>query len=165
MFLELDIEMANHDYFMGLALDQARKAYECSEVPVGAVVVGGEGQVLSRAHNAPIAMCDPTAHAEILALRHASCNCRNYRLSGTILYSTLEPCAMCIGAMLHARIALLVYGAHDSKSGAAGSVMDLTSLSVFNHHIQVIHGVRQEECSGILKRFFRERRKLLDGKI
>jgi tRNA(Arg) A34 adenosine deaminase TadA len=150
--------MWNHDHFMGLALEQARKAYSCSEVPVGAVLVDDEGQVLGSAHNASITLCDPTAHGEILALRQASAVMQNYRLPGTTLYVTLEPCVMCLGAMLHARVQQLIYGTPDPKAGAAGSVMDLTSVPVFNHHIRVTSGVRARECSDLLKRFFGQRR-------
>ena len=149
---------ADHDYFMALALEQARIGYEHGEVPIGAVMVGSRGEILGRAHNAPISMCDPTAHAEILALREASRGVGNYRLPGSTLYVTLEPCAMCVGAMLHARVALLVFGAADPKGGAAGSVVDLTKVPVFNHYVTVVGGVRAEESSGLLRRFFQERR-------
>ena len=151
--------VADHDYFMGLALEQARLGYEGFEVPIGAVIVGSEGEVLSRAHNAPVSTCDPTAHAEILALRRASSAVGNYRLPGSTLYVTLEPCAMCVGAMLHTRVSLLVFGAADPKGGAAGSVVDLTNVPVFNHYIAVIGGVRAEESAELLRRFFRERRR------
>ncbi len=148
-----------HSYFMGIALEEAERAYARAEVPVGAVLVGSGGQVLSRAHNLPVESSDPTAHAEIVALREAAKAVRNYRLPGTTLYVTLEPCAMCIGALLHARVSMLVFGAADKKSGAAGSVVDLTKPSLFNHYIQVVRGVRAEECAGWLRLFFRERRK------
>lgn len=148
----------DHDYFMGLALEEAERAYEHSEVPIGAVLVSDEGKVLGRAHNAPISLCDPTAHAEILVLRKASIVLKNYRLPGTLLYVTLEPCTMCVGAMLQARVQCLVYGAPDPKGGAAGSVADLTNVPVFNHHIKVMSNIRADECSDLLRRFFRERR-------
>lgn len=144
---------------MALALEQARIGYEHGEVPIGAVVVGGRGEILGRAHNAPISMCDPTAHAEILALREASRGVGNYRLPGSTLYVTLEPCAMCVGAMLHARVDLLVFGAADPKGGAAGSVVDLTKVPVFNHYVTVVVGVMAEESSELLRRFFQERRR------
>lgn len=150
-------EMSDH-FFMGLALEEAQKAYACSEVPVGAVLVGSEGRILARAHNAPIGLSDPTAHAEILALRRAALSVGNYRLPGSVLYVTLEPCAMCVGAMLQARIRKLVFAAFDPKSGAAGSVLDLTRVPVFNHYVEVTGGVRGEESSQLLKLFFKERR-------
>lgn len=145
-------------YFMGLALQEAVKAAGLFEVPVGAVLVGDDGEILGRAHNAPISLCDPTAHAEILAIRRAALAKGNYRLAGSVLYVTLEPCAMCLGAMLHARVRALVFGAADPKSGAAGSVVDLTKPSLFNHYIEVVAGVRGEECSELLRSFFRDRR-------
>jgi tRNA(adenine34) deaminase len=148
-----------HHYLMGLALQEARRAYDLCEVPVGAVLVGKDGQVLSQAHNAPVSQSDPTAHAEILAIRQAAAAGGNYRLVGSVLYVTLEPCSMCLGAMLHARVQMLVYGAADSKSGAAGSVVDLTKPTLFNHYIEVVAGIRGEECSELLRSFFRERRR------
>ncbi|MDY0040214.1 MAG: tRNA adenosine(34) deaminase TadA [Desulforhabdus sp.] len=148
----------DHDYFMGLALIEAQKAQARLEVPVGAVLVDSVGKVLAEAHNAPIGLLDPTAHAEILALRHACRALQNYRLPGAILYVTLEPCAMCLGAMLQARVDTLVFGAIDAKSGTAGTVMDLTNVPSFNHYIKVISGVRAEECALLLRRFFQERR-------
>ena len=159
----------DHEHFMGLALIEAEKAYSRLEVPVGAVLVDVLGEVLAKAHNAPIGMHDPTAHAEILAMRQACKALDNYRLPGTILYVTLEPCTMCVGAMLQARVETLVFGATDSKSGTAGSVMDLTSVPSFNHYMKVIGGVRAEECAGILRRFFQQRRqeekKIRNGEV
>ncbi len=145
-------------FFMGLAIEEAEKAYRLAEVPVGAVLVGADGQILSRAHNKPISSNDPTAHAEILAIRGASNVVGNYRLPETVLYVTLEPCAMCVGAMLHARISRLVFGAGDPRGGAAGSVLDLTGVDRFNHRIDVAGGIMAENCAGILQKFFRERR-------
>jgi tRNA(Arg) A34 adenosine deaminase TadA len=144
--------------FMELALRQAELAFESSEVPVGAVLTDRSGRVLAEAHNAPLAREDPTAHAEILVLRRAAKGLRNYRLPDTILFVTLEPCVMCVGAMLHARVARLVYGAADPKAGAAGSVLDLTAFPWFNHRMDVTGNVLAEESSALLKRFFRERR-------
>jgi tRNA(adenine34) deaminase len=146
------------DFFMGLALEEAEKGYRLTEVPVGAVLVGADGQVLSRAHNMPITSNDPTAHAEILAIRRASAVVGNYRLPETVAYVTLEPCAMCVGAMLHARVRRLVFGADDPGSGAAGSVLDLTGIGRLNHRIDVTGGVLAEKCAEILRRFFKERR-------
>jgi tRNA(adenine34) deaminase len=140
------------------ALDCARAAAQRGEVPVGAVLVGAQGELLARAANAPIASHDPTAHAEIVALRAAGQQLANYRLPGCTLYVTLEPCAMCVGALVHARVARLVFAAADPKTGACGSVLDLTSSPGFNHRIAVTRGVLQEESAELLRRFFAERR-------
>lgn len=150
--------MEMHHHFMGLALEEAREAYARSEVPVGAVMVGAHGEILSRAHNAPVALHDPTAHAEVLALRLASRAMKNYRLPGTVLYVTLEPCIMCVGALVHARVETVVFGASDPKSGAVGSVVDLTKIPCLNHYMNVVGGVRAEESSRLLRSFFQERR-------
>lgn len=149
----------DHDHFMGLALKEAERAYSQSEVPVGAVLVGLRGEVLGRGCNAPVSLVDPTAHAEILALRAAALRLDNYRLIGTTLYVTLEPCPMCVGAILHARVRRLVFGAPDLKGGAAGGVVDLTKVNEFNHYVEVVRGIRKEECAGLLRQFFQERRK------
>ena len=143
---------------MRAALECARAAYARGEVPVGAVVADSSGAIVARAANAPIATHDPTAHAEILALRAAGHALGNYRLSGSILYVTLEPCAMCVGAIVHARIARLVFAAGDPKSGACGSALDLTESGAFNHRFEISRGVLQEESAALLKQFFAERR-------
>jgi tRNA(adenine34) deaminase len=140
------------------ALDCARAAAERGEVPVGAVLVGAQGEVLARAANAPIANHDPTAHAEIVALRAAGQLLANYRFVGCTLYATLEPCAMCVGALVHARVARLVFATADPKSGACGSVLDLTTSPGFNHRIAVTRGVLQAESAEVLRRFFAARR-------
>jgi tRNA(adenine34) deaminase len=150
--------MESHDPFMELALEEARAAFDRCEVPVGAVLVSSRGEILARAHNCPISTRDPTAHAEVLVMRRAAAKTGNYRLTGSVVYVTLEPCAMCIGAMLHARIGTLVFGAADPKTGAAGSVVDLTRVPSFNHYIEVVSGLRSEESTELLRRFFRERR-------
>ena len=152
--------MLEHDHFMGLALEQARLAYSAAEVPVGAVLVAGSGEVIAAAHNAPVSLHDPTGHAEILVLRKASRDLKNYRLPGTTLYVTLEPCIMCLGAMFHARVERLFYGAADPKAGAAGGIVDLTNAPVLNHHVLVSGGVRSDDCAKLLRDFFRERRRL-----
>jgi tRNA(adenine34) deaminase len=139
------------------ALGLAARAAELGEVPVGAVVVK-DGRVIGRGYNCPISTADPTAHAEIVALREAAAALANYRLPGCELYVTLEPCAMCVGAMVHARIARIVYGAADPKTGACGSIVDLPGLATFNHHGHFEGGILADECSGVLKRFFAERR-------
>ncbi|MGC9963872.1 MAG: tRNA adenosine(34) deaminase TadA [Syntrophobacteraceae bacterium] len=150
--------MERDEFFMGLAVEEAEKGYVQAEVPVGAVLVGSDGQILSREHNKPISSNDPTGHAEILAIRGACAGAGNYRLPQTTLYVTLEPCAMCVGAMIHARVRRLVFGAHDPRSGAAGSVLDLTGAGCFNHRIDVTGGVLAERCAEVLRRFFRQRR-------
>lgn len=144
-------------HWMRQALVQAHIAAQSGEVPVGAVVVHG-GQMIATGSNAPIQGHDPTAHAEIMALRAAAQRLGNYRLNGCTLYVTLEPCAMCSGAMLHARLARVVFGAADAKTGAAGSVLNLFALPQLNHHTVVQGGLLADECVQVLKDFFRERR-------
>src|SRR5207248_5693684 len=143
--------------FMQAALELAGEAAALGEVPVGAVVVK-DGEIIGRGFNRPISSADPTAHAEIVALREAAARIGNYRLPGCGLYVTLEPCAMCVGAMVHARIGRIVYGAADPKTGACGSIVDLPALSTFNHHGRFEGGMLERECGEILKRFFAERR-------
>lgn len=145
-------------HWMRLALAEAQEAASSGEVPVGAVVVK-DGQVIATGRNAPVEGHDPTAHAEIVALRAAAQRLGNYRLDGCSLYVTLEPCAMCSGAMLHARLARVVYGAADPKTGAAGSVLNLFTHVEINHQTQVQGGVLAEECGGLLSRFFQRRRR------
>lgn len=142
---------------MGLALAQARAAAAAGEVPVGAVVVK-DGALLAAGRNSPVATHDPSAHAEVNALRAAAAALGNYRLDGCTLYVTLEPCAMCSGAMLHARLARVVYGAADPRTGAAGSVLDLFAQPLLNHHTRVTSGVAAEACAALLQEFFRGRR-------
>jgi tRNA(adenine34) deaminase len=144
--------------FMSEALLLAQQARQIAEVPVGAVVVSN-GEIIGRGFNSPISKNDPTAHAEILALRDAAARIGNYRLMACSLYVTLEPCIMCAGAIMHARVAKLVYGAADPKTGACGSVVNLFQESRINHQTQVIGGVLAYECGDILKRFFAERRR------
>jgi tRNA(adenine34) deaminase len=143
--------------FMRRAIELARLASEAGEVPVGAVLVLG-AEVIAEGFNAPISHADPTAHAEIQALREAARKLGNYRLPGTTLYVTLEPCAMCVGAILHARVARVVFGAADPKTGAAGSVIDLFAEARLNHHAGVQGGVLAEECGQVLREFFSQRR-------
>jgi tRNA(adenine34) deaminase len=143
--------------FMQQALDQAKLAGTAGEVPVGAVLVR-DGQVISRGFNRPIGNSDPSAHAEMMALRSAAQDESNYRLPGTTLYVTLEPCTMCAGAMLHARVERVVFGAADPKTGAAGSVLNVFSEKQINHQTQVEGGIMSEECGQILRNFFKERR-------
>ena len=143
--------------FMALAIEQANCAALAGEVPVGAVLVR-HGLVLAKAFNQPISLHDPSAHAEMQVLRAAGRAEGNYRLPGTTLYVTLEPCAMCAGAMLHARVERVVYGAPDPKTGAAGSALNLFDNQLINHQTQAEGGVLAEECGHVLKRFFKERR-------
>lgn len=143
---------------MRAALEMARAAEDAGEVPVGAVVVDAHGTVLGRGFNRCIVDHDPTAHAEIVALRDAAVRLGNYRLPGLALYVTLEPCTMCMGAMLHARLARVVYGASDPKTGACGSVLDVPAVEQINHHTTVAGGVLADECAAALQHFFRKRR-------
>lgn len=143
--------------FMQQALDQAKLAAAAGEVPVGAVLVR-DGQVISTGFNQPITNSDPSAHAEMMALRAAASDEANYRLPGTTLYVTLEPCTMCAGAMLHARVDRLVFGATDPKTGAAGSVINVFLEKQINHQTVVEGGIMSEECGQILRDFFKERR-------
>jgi tRNA(adenine34) deaminase len=147
----------NDTDYMRLALTLARQAEQLGEVPVGAVVVK-QGQIIGRGCNSPISRHDPSAHAEMLALRDAAHNLGNYRLVGCELFVTLEPCVMCVGAMFHARIARVIYGAHDAKTGAAGSVLDLFASTQLNHHASLQGGVLDEECGAVLRNFFAARR-------
>lgn len=149
--------MAAAEDFMREALAEAAKAAAAGEVPVGAVVVR-DGAVVARGWNRPISTSDPTAHAEIVALREAAADLGNYRLPGCELYVTLEPCAMCVGALVHARVARVVYGARDPKTGACGSIVDLPAIAHWNHHGLFRGGVLAEECGALLRRFFAERR-------
>lgn len=151
--------MADDAHWMRRALELARSAQAQAEVPVGAVVVLND-EIVGEGWNQPIGTHDPTAHAEIVAMRAAAARLANYRLTGTTLYVTLEPCAMCAGTMVHARIARLVYGAADAACGAAGSAFDLLCGAPFNHRVAVTGGVLQEVCSAELKAFFLARRAL-----
>ena len=152
-----DSPVATDEDFMREALALAAEAAEAGEVPVGAVVVR-DGQVVGRGSNRPITSHDPTAHAEIVALRSAAAAEGNYRLPGCDLFVTLEPCAMCVGALVHARIGRIVYGARDPKTGACGSIVDLPAIAHWNHHGVFTGGLLAEECAVLLKRFFAERR-------
>lgn len=143
--------------FMHIALQEAFIAFKQDEVPIGAVLVQN-GQILAQAHNAPIAQNDPSAHAEMLALRKACEKTGNYRLTGAALYVTLEPCVMCAGAILQARLARVIFGARDPKAGAVFSLYHILNDNRFNHQVDVTEGVLQEECGKILSRFFKEKR-------
>lgn len=157
--IEIFLNMAvDYDQLMDEALIEAKKALEKGEVPVGAVLAGPEGQILARGHNQPISRNDPTAHAEIIALREAAISYDNYRLPGTILVVTIEPCIMCMGAAINARVSQLVFGAFDPKAGAAGSLYSLHDDSRLNHRIEVISGIRENECRELIQAFFRSKR-------
>ncbi|MCR5882567.1 tRNA adenosine(34) deaminase TadA [Rhizobacter sp. J219] len=147
------------EHAMRIALDQAHNAWLVGEVPVGAVIMRA-GQVIATGYNRPITEHDPTAHAEIVALRHAATLLGNYRLPECELYVTLEPCAMCAMALMHARFKRVVFGATDPKTGAAGSVVDLFAVPQLNHHTQLESGVLADECGKVLRDFFAERREL-----
>ncbi len=147
----------NDEFFMREALSLARAAECLGEVPVGAVVVR-DGVIVGRGFNSPIGESDPTAHAEVAALRDAARNLDNYRLPGCELFVTLEPCAMCAGAVLHSRLARVVYGARDYKTGVHGSVVDLFAVERLNHHTTVLGGVLADECARLLSDFFAARR-------
>ena len=147
-----------HEKWMKLALEQARLAQAMSEVPVGAVLVQDD-QLIASAHNQPIYSNDPTAHAEIQLLRAAGKQLNNYRLPNTTLYVTLEPCTMCLGAMIHARVSRVVFGAYDQKTGVCGSCTDLSTSQCFNHSIKIEGGVLTNDCKQLLQQFFKNRRK------
>lgn len=151
------IDLQSDHYFMGEALRQAVKAYELEEVPVGAVVVRG-GRIIARAYNQVELLADATAHAEMLALTQAEQAVGDWRLTDCTLYITKEPCPMCAGAIVHTRVARVVFGASDSKAGAAGSAMNLLQFPSLNHRCDITHGVREEECVTLLKNFFLEKR-------
>lgn len=140
---------------MGMALDEARKALALGEVPVGAVLVGHDGGILARAHNEPVTLHDPTAHAEILALRRGGQELGNYRLNKAVLVVTLEPCLMCTGALVHSRVAGVVFGAADARAGAIVSCCDGLAHSFLNHYVWHMGGVRSGECAALLLDFFR----------
>ena len=144
--------------FMKLAINEAKKAGQKAEVPVGAVLVAESGEILSLSHNQVITLADPTAHAEILVLRKAAQKALNYRLLGTTLYVTIEPCIMCMGAIVHARVTRVVFGAEDLKWGAAGSLYNFSENVRLNHQPEIIQGVCQDECRELMQEFFRTKR-------
>ena len=148
-----------HDQLMQIAIEQAFKAEQAGEVPVGAVIVDVNNQVLAKDHNRPIGSCDPSAHAEMNVIRKAARALGNYRLLRTTLYVTIEPCAMCMGAIVHARIGRVVFGAPDPKWGAAGSLYNFGQDPRLNHHVHIISGIQEDRCRAIIQAFFRRRRK------
>jgi tRNA(adenine34) deaminase len=152
----------NHDDYMRLALGQAARARDAGEVPIGAVVVL-DGRVVGEGFNQPISAHDPTAHAEIVALRAAAAGVGNYRLTGATMYVSVEPCLMCVGALVHARIALVVYGAPEPKAGAIQSMTRAHELAGLNHRLEALGGVLESECRELLQAFFRNRRGARSG--
>jgi tRNA(adenine34) deaminase len=145
--------MNKHDIFMKQALTEAYKAFDEDEVPVGAVIVH-EDQIIGRAHNQIKMLKDPTAHAEMIAITQASAHLKNERLNGCELYVTIEPCSMCVGALILARFKTVIYGASDPKTGACGSAIDLTKPGLFNHTLEVIGGIMEPECRTVIQEFF-----------
>jgi tRNA(adenine34) deaminase len=146
------------EYWMRMALQAAQDARELGEVPVGACLINSNGEVLAIAGNRTITSNDPTAHAEVLALRESAAKIGNYRLTETVLYTTIEPCAMCAGALVNARIKRLVFGAHDERFGAVESVFQLCDSSYLNHRIEITKGVLADECKRLIQEFFKGRR-------
>jgi tRNA(adenine34) deaminase len=153
-----DPSQIRHEHGMRLALVEARRALALGEVPIGAVVVAAAGDVTGAGCNRPISAVDPTAHAEIEAMRQAALRVGNYRLTDTTLYVTVEPCLMCVGAMVHARVGLVVYGASEPKSGAIVSAFAAHALPGLNHRLDVVGGVLEEECRSLIQEFFKLRR-------
>jgi len=149
--------VADHEAFMRLALEQARLAADAGEVPVGAVAVSS-GEVVGRGFNRPIGAVDPTAHAEVIALREAARTLGNYRLTGVDLYVTLEPCLMCVGALVHARVGRVVFGAREPKTGALVSTVQALEIPTLNHRVEIVEGVLEAQCRDLVQAFFRERR-------
>jgi len=147
-----------HEHYMQLALDEALLAQQMDEVPVGAVLLDASGKVLASAHNETITRCDPSAHAEILALRCAAEQIQNYRLLACTLYVTVEPCVMCMGAIIHARVVQVVFGAPDPKWGALGSLYDFARDRRFNHQPEIVPGICAEQCRKLMRDFFANRR-------
>ena len=148
-----------HEHFMQMAIDQAIVAGQKGEVPVGAVIVDAENHVLAQDHNRTIGSCDPSAHAEINVLRSAARRIKNYRLLSTTLYVSIEPCAMCMGAIVHARVKTVVFGSPDPKWGAAGSLYHLGQDSRLNHRVEIVQGIYEDRCRSVIQEFFRNRRK------
>ena len=153
----MGIGVSVDEKWMALAIEQAKLAEKIGEVPVGAVLVQ-DNQLIASAHNQPISNNDPTAHAEIKLLRAAGKQLNNYRFPNTTLYVTLEPCTMCLGAMIHARVSRIVFGAYDEKTGVCGSCQDLSTSKCFNHSIETEGGILADECKQLLQKFFKKRR-------
>lgn len=148
----------SHEEYMMQAIGEAEKAGQKGEVPIGAILVAENGEILSSAYNRTISLCDPSAHAEILVMRNAGNKIKNHRLLNTILYVTVEPCIMCMGAIIHARIKKVVFGAYDLKGGAAGSLYNFAEDKRLNHRTDIISGICEEECRNLIQGFFKNRR-------
>jgi tRNA(adenine34) deaminase len=148
----------SHEEYMRLAIGEAKKAGQNGEVPIGAILVAENGEVISSAHNRTISLCDPSAHAEILVLRNAGIIINNYRLLETILYVTIEPCIMCMGAVINSRIKRVVFGTYDPKGGAAGSLYNFAEDKRLNHRTGIISGICEEECRSLIQEFFKKKR-------
>ncbi len=151
------LENLNDEFWMNFALAEAQQAVKTDEVPIGAVIVL-HGEIIGRGHNQPISSCDPTAHAEIIALREAAKRIENYRLTDATMYVTIEPCAMCAGALVNARIKRLVYGAAEPRQGAVHSVFQICTNSSLNHQVEVTAGVKEDDCKALMQAFFKTRR-------
>ena len=156
--LHLKEKMKTHTEFMQMALTEAKKALRMNEIPVGAILVSHFGEIIAAAHNRTISLSDPTAHAEILLLRESGQKIQNYRLLNTTLYVTVEPCVMCMGALIHSRVATLVFGVFDPKGGAAGSLYNFAADMRFNHRIEIIQGICESECRTLIQDFFHQKR-------
>jgi len=152
------MRISEHEAYMRLALSEALAASAAGEVPIGAVLVNAQGEVLASGYNQPISGIDPTAHAEMVVLRRAAARLKNYRLLSTTLYVTIEPCVMCMGALIHARIARVVYGAPDPKWGAAGSLYDFAHDKRLNHQPEIVSGICGEDCRALMRGFFKDKR-------
>jgi tRNA(adenine34) deaminase len=151
-------EINDHDRFMLLAIGEAEKAGQNHEVPIGSVIVAKSGEILSSAGNSTINQADPTAHAEMLAIRHAAYFLGNYRLTGATIYTTIEPCIMCMGAIVHARLERVVYGAADPKWGGAGSLYNFADDVRLNHRVELVSGILEDRCRALIQDFFRRKR-------
>ncbi len=155
-----DNKNPEHQYYMQLALSEAEKAGQSDEVPIGSVIVAESGNLISAAGNSTVSNADPTAHAEILAIRKAAENIQNYRLNDATLYTTIEPCIMCMGAIIHARIKCVVFGAYDKKWGGAGSLFNFSDDDRLNHRLEVVPGICADECRILIQTFFKNKRLL-----
>lgn len=149
----------DHEHYMRLAIEEAKKAGQSDEVPIGSLIVAESGEVISRACNNTISSVDPTAHAEVLSIRQAAGIIGNYRLTGATLYTTIEPCIMCMGSILHARLKRVVFGAYDSKWGGAGSLYNFAEDRRLNHRVEIVSGICADECRQLIQQFFAVKRK------
>lgn len=151
-------QTCDHNHYMTLALKEAEKAGQNNEVPIGSVIVAKSGEIISSARNMTINQCDPTAHAELLAIRKAAYFSGNYRLVGATIYTTIEPCIMCMGAIVHARLNRVVFGVNDPKWGGAGSLYNFAGDERLNHRVECVSGILEDECRALIQNFFRQKR-------